>query len=241
MAGNGAPASRAVRGVVAGLAGLAAVLATPARACDLALVLAVDVSGSVDPAEYMIQMQGLAEALRDPVISEALVRGEAAVSLVQWTGSSRQDLTIPWMRLRDFDAVEAFAASVETTPRAWRMYSTAIGEALSFSAALFQAVPDCTRRVVDVSGDGVSNEGIEPDSLRPGLAALGVTVNALVIEPPDRDLVEYFHRNVITGPGAFAIRANGFAEYPERIRRKLLREVATPLSRLTLPDRPQPM
>ena len=85
----------------------------PAHACELALALAVDVSGSVDPREYRIQMQGLAEALRDGVVSEALVRGEAQVMLMQWSGNSRQRISIPWLQVRNFDDVEALALRIE--------------------------------------------------------------------------------------------------------------------------------
>ena len=86
--------------------------ALPAQACDLALVLAVDVSGSVDAEEYRIQMDGLAEALRDPIVSEALVRAEAHLMLVQWTGATRQMVTLPWRAMTNFVAVEEFAADV---------------------------------------------------------------------------------------------------------------------------------
>ena len=199
--------------------------ATPARSCDLALVLAVDVSGSVDAWEYRIQRDGLAAALRDPVISEALVRAEAQVSLVQWTGSSRQRVSIPWTRIVDFDDVEALAQRIESTDRVWRNFSTAIGEALVMTARLFDDAPDCARRVIDVSGDGSSNEGISPEAAKPLLTEFGITVNALVIEGAEEDLTGYFWENVIHGPGAFVETANGFAQYPQAIRRKLLREI----------------
>lgn len=215
------------------------------RACDLALLLAVDVSGSVDPREYDIQRGGLAEALRDGVVSEALVRAEAQVALLQWTGSSRQRLTIPWTTLNDFDAVEALALRIETDMRIWRNFSTAVGEALDVGAGIIAEGPTCARRVIDVSGDGISNEGIAPRDTHPRLAALDITVNALVIEGADQDedLTGYFYENVIRGEGAFVSTANGFAEYPERIRQKLLREITEQLSHLgesRRPLRPEP-
>lgn len=206
-------------------------LAVPARACDLALVLAVDVSGSVSPEEYEIQRRGLADALRDDVIAEALVRAEARLLVLQWTGQSRQRVTIPWTTIDGFEALERFAAAVAEDPRVWRHYSTAIGEALMVALRAFEAVPACQRRVIDVSGDGRSNEGISPRGLRPALAAADVTVNALVIEGAQPDLGAYFRREVITGPGAFAVSANSHFDYPERIREKLLREVVLQMSR----------
>ncbi|MEO1139767.1 MAG: DUF1194 domain-containing protein [Pseudomonadota bacterium] len=205
-------------------------ISAPAAACEVALVLAVDVSGSVDEQEFNIQMQGLADGLRDASVSEALVVGEAALLVLQWTGASRQRVVVPWMRIGSFEDVEAFAAQVETTPRVWRNFSTAVGEALTFAADQFGHVPDCARRVIDVSGDGSSNEGIEPREVHPRLNALNITVNGLVIEGAEPKMTEYFWENVILGPGAFVITANSYDEYPARMRRKLLREVTKQIS-----------
>lgn len=212
-----------------------ALLASPARACDLALILAVDVSGSVDPEEYRIQMQGLAEALGDGVVAEALVRGEAALLLMQWTGESRQVVSIPWTHIDSPAALAAFAAQVAGTPREWRNFSTALGEALDLALAEFAQAPACRRRVLDISGDGRSNEGREPRSFHAALARAGVTVNALAIEGSEDGLTAYFRENVITGPGAFVIPANGYGDYPDRMRRKLIRETASALSALPAP------
>ena len=208
-------------------------LAQPLAACEVALVLAVDVSGSVDPDEYAVQMQGLAKALRDPVISEALVRGNSAVMLMQWTGASRQAISLPWAKMTSFEELEIFAAHVAAAPRVWRNFSTAIGEALMVAEAAFAQAPECKRRIVDVSSDGVSNEGIAPHRRHMSLKALGITVNALVIEEPGgEDLTGYFYENVITGEGAFVVTANGFDDYPARIREKLLREAVIQLTAL---------
>mgnify|MGYP001551645904 FL=1 len=212
--------------------GLACSAGSMAQACDLALVLAVDVSGSVDPQEYRIQMDGLAEALRDGIVAEALVDAQAWLTLVQWTGSSRQQTSISWAQMTTFDAVEAFAERVTQEPRLWRNYSTAIGEALHYSLASFDDIPDCRRKVIDVSGDGSSNEGLSPRDMHAALNAEKVTVNAVVIETDGEDLTGYFWENVITGEGAFVMTANGFADYPDRIRRKLQRETVRQLSDL---------
>ncbi|KIN63683.1 Von Willebrand factor type A domain protein [Sulfitobacter noctilucicola] len=210
----------------------------PARllACDLALVLAVDVSGSVDREEYTIQMEGLAAALRDGIVVDALVDQNAQVSLVQWSGSSRQVQSIKWRGIETAQDVSALAAQVSRVPRVWRNYSTAIGEALSISARSFDMVADCGRRVIDVSGDGVSNEGIPPEQMRPVLRAGDITVNALAIETDDTDLTGYFFEQVIDGPHAFVVTANGFEDYPAQILRKLQRETTKQLSRLNLND-----
>ncbi len=200
-------------------------LAPPAYACDLALALAVDVSGSVYSTEYRIQMDGLAAGLRDPIVSEALVRGKARVMLVQWTGSSRQMVTVPWTHIDSFEAIDQFAVKVANDPRVWRNFSTAIGEALESTMSYFDTVSDCKRHLIDISGDGVSNEGIEPSDVHRILRTRGVTVNAIAIEESEPDLTAYFFENVIVGEGAFVVSASGFADYPERIRKKLLREV----------------
>ncbi len=214
---------------------LALTLPTRLLACDLALILAVDVSGSVDSREYRIQMEGLAEALRDGAISEALVRAEAHVMLMQWTGSSRQRVSVPWTPVVDFDIADALADRVAATPRVWRNFSTAIGEALLVAQEAFTDVPNCERRVIDVSGDGFSNEGVEPDDVRLTLGAGGTTINALVIEENETGLTEYFRTNVIVGAGSFAVTAATFDEYPKRIRQKLLREITEQVSSFDLP------
>lgn len=215
---------------------LFAFFATSPRACDLALVLAVDVSGSVDTSEYDVQMQGLATALRDGIVREALVESEAMVTLIQWTGSSRQRQTIPWKRMRSDTDVAEFAERIGTNRRVWRNYSTAIGEALLISETVLAEVPQCRRKVIDVSGDGISNEGVDPVARHPALKQMGVVVNALAIETGDEDVTGWFYENVIMGPGAFVITANGFEDYPAQIRRKLIREITTPLSMSVIRD-----
>lgn len=204
--------------------------ALPAKACELALLLAVDVSGSVDRGEYNVQMQGLADAIRDGSVSEALVRAEAEVALLQWTGASRQKISLPWVKIRDFDDVDALAVNIESAPRVWRNFSTAIGEAIETAIGVFTTRAHCMRKIVDISGDGMSNEGIAPYELRARLTEAGITVNALAIEASDKGLTDYFYAEVIHGPGAFAVRAADFQEYPSRIRMKLLREITEQLS-----------
>lgn len=200
-------------------------LAQPAQSCDIALVLAVDVSGSVDAQEFRTQMDGLAEALRDGAISEALVSKKAAVQVIQWTGRGRQRVSVPWTRIRNFDDTDRLAHEIAGDQRVWRNFSTAIGEALLFARDSFGEVPECARRVIDVSGDGQSNEGVEPRAVHGQMRAAGITVNGLAIEESDQGLTAYYESDLITGPGAFAMRAADFEDYPERIKRKLLREV----------------
>ena len=86
-------------------------------------------------------------------------------------------------------------------------------------------MPHCTRHLIDVSGDGLSNEGLEPALLHARLREARITVNAIAIEESEPDLTAYFFENVIVGEGAFVVSASGFRDYPEKIRKKLLREV----------------
>jgi Ca-activated chloride channel family protein len=210
---------------------LIAILPLRLAACELALVLAVDVSGSVDRAEYRIQMDGLAAALRDGIVVDALISQQARVSLIQWSGSSRQRQTVPWTPVTSLADAAWLADQVANDPRVWRNYSTAIGEAVGLAVETLMQVPECRRKVIDVSGDGQSNEGVTPDSHRPLLRDNGIVINALAIETEDADLTAYFYENLIEGEGAFVITANGFEDYLEQIKRKLQRETTRQLSR----------
>lgn len=203
-----------------------------APACELALVLAVDVSGSVDAEEYRIQMDGLAAGLRDGLVIDALVSQRAKVTVVQWSGSTRQRQTVPWQQIADAADVSALAQAITDDARVWRNFSTAVGEAIGLSLDLLEQVPDCRRKVIYVSGDGMSNEGPPPAEYRAALGAAEVTLNALAIETDDADLTAWFFEHLIHGEGAFVITANGFEDYPAQIRRKLQREVTKQVSRV---------
>lgn len=204
----------------------------PARlfACGLALVLAVDVSGSVDPREYRVQMDGLAAALRDGSVVDAMIRERAQVTLIQWSGSGRQRQTVEWQQITSAQDAARFAGRVAEDKRVWRNFSTAVGEAVGLSLDVLQQVTACTRKVIDVSGDGVSNEGVLPQVYRTALQQQGVTVNALAIETGREDVTAWFYENLIHGDGAFVITADGFEDYPPQILRKLQREVTRQVS-----------
>jgi Ca-activated chloride channel homolog len=215
-------------------AGLA-LLPTSANACQLALALAIDVSGSIDAQEYEVQMQGLSAALRDPTIADALASAKARLALVQWTGDSRQELSIPWTDIKTVTDSAAFADTIDATPRRWRHFSTAIGSALEFTVKQFGDSEDCTRRVIDLSGDGFSNEGLDPSSIRKEIWDAGFTVNGLAIETGADDLTTYYWETVAIGDKAFVMTANGFDDYPKRIKLKLLREVTQQVSDVPSP------
>ncbi|QQP41802.1 Hypothetical protein FKW44_016276 [Caligus rogercresseyi] len=177
-------------------------------------------------------MRGLSAALRDGIVADALVAQAAQVTLVQWTGSSRQRQTIPWTGIQSYADVTALADTIDSDPREWRNFSTAIGEALIVSADLFEQVPQCARKVIDVSGDGVSNEGVDPASRQQALRAANITVNAIAIETDQTDLTGYFYENLIVGEGAFVVTATGFEDYPAQIKRKLQRETTQQVTEL---------
>ena len=212
--------------------GFFAVMNVSAKACEVALALTVDISGSVDRNEYALQMNGLAGALRDPTVSQALVARKAALMLVQWTGTSRQVVSLSWERMTTFEEVESFASKIENTPREWRNFSTAIGDALTFTSGQFEVVSDCKRKVIDVSGDGYSNEGVEPWAIRQNLVDDGFTINGLAIEGSSDNLTGYYRDFVIAGPKSFVMTANTFDEYPKRIKQKLFREVTNQIAGL---------
>lgn len=202
----------------------------PVSACDLALLLALDISGSVDPRDFALQRDGLALALADPTIAEGLAMHRAQVAVMQWTGSGRQRITLPWRQIETPADAEALAVEVAADPRLWSGFSTAVGEALDLAADAFPEVPDCRRRVIDISGDGRSNEGRAPAAMRPRLLDMGITVNALVIRGVEPFLLEWFVSEVLTGPGAFASEARGYTDYPRAIRAKLEREAVRQLA-----------
>lgn len=196
-----------------------------AHACDTALLLAIDVSNSIDVAEYKLQTDGLADALRDPEISEALVNGNVALSVVQWSGEDKQAITLPWTRIRTPIDVETFAARARLMPRAFVLSDTAPAEAILFSLQQFGAVGDCTRHIIDVSGDGTANSGADVRGVRNEAERRGVTINGIAIESMGLAITGYFKRAIITRDG-FVITARGHREYPEAIRQKILREIS---------------
>jgi hypothetical protein len=203
-----------------------------AGACALELILAVDVSGSIDAREFALQTNGLADAFENPSLVAAIseLEGSVLVTMTHWSGSTRQRRMTGWHRLSDAPSMARFAAEARGAARAWRNYSTAVGEALVHAAKVSAVAPEtCKRRVIDISGDGVSNEGREPSTVSGTLAAQGFTINGLVIRGADPDPVAHYRAQVIAGPGAFVEIAADFADYPRAILRKLLREIDQPL------------
>ncbi|MBS0565412.1 MAG: DUF1194 domain-containing protein [Proteobacteria bacterium] len=216
--------------LVAAIAALSDLPASPFRAqarCEVALLLADDISGSVDDGEYRLQVDGLADALADPDVRTALLQGNSALAVVQWSATGMQKLVIPWRQMRTADDIAAFADLARAQPRAFGMAQTAVADALSFSADQFATAPDCRHRVIDISGDGVQNEGGSLAAARAKAEGAGITVNAIAIEGLGLAITEFYRRLVITENG-FVVTARGHVEYPRAIREKLLRELVIP-------------
>lgn len=202
------------------------VLAQPVQACRTALILAMDVSNSVDPGEFRLQIDGLAAALRDPEIREILVRDQIALSVIQWSGVDAQEVSLDWTQMLSPSHVQLFASAVQRLPRAFVMSNTAPAEAMSAALRHFDRGPNCARRIIDMSGDGTPNAGGEVSRLRRQAERAGVTVNGLAIEGLGRAITNFYMRNVITADG-FVETARGHRDYARAIRQKILREIST--------------
>lgn len=200
-------------------------LPAASQACDTALVLTMDVSNSIDSAEYRLQTDGLADALRDPEIVRTMVEGENYLTVVQWSGYDRQAVSIPWTQMRTALDVEAFAQKARLMERAFILSDTAPAEAIFFSLGLFDQVSDCRRKVIDVSGDGTPNGGSDVRAARNAAERAGVTINGIAIESMGLAITNFFRGAVITRNG-FVMTARTHREYPQTIRAKILREIS---------------
>lgn len=213
-------------GLVAGLA-LGPAAATAAE-CRLALVLALDVSSSVDPGEYDLQKLGLAAALGSIPVREALTNvtgGYVTLAVFEWSGRYQQKVVLDWTRMDDPAAIDTAVAVISTAERSYSRFPTAIGYALGYASTLLKRAPECRRRVIDLSGDGVNNEGFGPDLAYRNFPLDGVTVNGLVILGQDADVLPFYRNEVRRGDGAFVETASGFEDFSAAMTRKLFREL----------------
>ncbi|SEQ22871.1 Ca-activated chloride channel family protein [Loktanella sp. DSM 29012] len=197
----------------------------PAIACETALMLTIDVSNSVDVAEYRLQTDGLADALNDPDIIDALVQGQSAVSVVQWSGIDRQSVVIPWTRIRAATDVAQLSDLARAQDRRFVLSDTAPAQAILFSLRNFDAVADCKRRVIDISGDGTPNAIGDIGAARRQAERDGITINAIAIESMGLAITNFYREQVITRDG-FVMTARRHSDYPRAIRAKIIRELA---------------
>jgi Ca-activated chloride channel family protein len=209
------------------LSGFAILCLVPSQlaACTVALLLMMDVSQSVDAGEFKLQTIGLARALEDQEIRETLLRGNAALAVMQWSGQGAQSLSIPWRQIYSRSDLDQLVAEVLTMRRAFLMSNTALGDAVRAGLDRMAEAPVCARRVIDVSGDGPDNTGSDPRAARHAAERAGITINGLAIESLGLSITNYFRSSVITR-GGFVITARGYRDYARAIREKIARETA---------------
>lgn len=208
---------------------------------DLQLILAVDISGSIDMDEARLQRQGYVAAIMHPRVVNAIrsgAIGRIAVAYVEWAGAELQQTVVPWTLIQDAETAAAFAARLSEAPQrtgAW----TSISGAIDYSAKLFDVSGfESERKVIDVSGDGVNNSGRPIGDARAAALAKDITINGLPIvndkpnrfggpTPRDMQLDRYYREQVIGGPGSFLEVADDFNSFGQAILRKLIREIAS--------------
>jgi hypothetical protein len=209
---------------------VAALLAAPVSAqeqCRLALQLGLDVSASVDEAEYRLQVDGLASALIDPAVTEAFLNGPGpvALSIFEWSGRFQQEVMVDWTLIESEADLLRIAERVSRSSRGSQDYPTALGYALSYASLRFREAPDCLFQTLDISGDGQNNDGFPPMAAYQHFDFEGVTVNGLPIGGASREIEQYYLSEVIHGPGAFVEFAATHLDFAETMRRKLEREL----------------
>lgn len=210
-------------------------------ACRQALALGLDVSGSVDPTEHRLQLDGLAIALNSERVQDVLFAQSAApikIIVYEWSGPTDQFIVLPWTTLETQDDLDAASQVLRNHQRRSAAPTTAIGSALLKGFALLDQQPDCWKRTLDLSGDGPANTGPRPQDIPSSRTPTGVVVNGLVIgagnaggdDHRSRDIKElssYYASYVVRGSGSFVEVALGFDTYAEAMERKLLRELAS--------------
>jgi hypothetical protein len=212
-----------------------------ADAVDLLLVLAADVSRSVDHQKFMLQREGYAAAVSDPRVLDAIrsgPHGKIAICFVEWSGFGAQKVVIDWTVVDGAPAARRFGDQLVEAPRSFAD-RTSISGGIEFAAAQFARAPFVSaRRTIDVSGDGTNNAGRDVRAIRDEVVKKGITINGLVIlsqrqvpwnpehTNPPGGLEQYYRDNVIGGPGAFVVAAEGFETFGRAIIRKMIAEIA---------------
>ena len=220
------------------VAAIAGAFALPARAemeVDLALVLAVDVSFSMDPEEQALQREGFTDAFRSDLVQDAIRRGtlgRIAVIYMEWAGASDQKVIVPWTIVDGAQSAQAFSDQLARLPTR-RAARTSISGALDFSVGLLAASGvQPLRQVIDVSGDGPNNQGRSVTAARDEAVAKGITINGLpiMLKAPGyfdiADLDLYYRDCVIGGQGAFMVPARAREQFRDAIKTKIIMEVA---------------
>jgi hypothetical protein len=212
-----------------------------AQATDLLLVLAADVSRSIDESEFALQRNGYSAALTDPRVLAAIRgggTGTIAICFVEWSGAGEQNVVADWTIIRDEEDAAGLAAAIVAAPRSY-IGRTSISGAIDYAMERFEAAqPRASRRIIDVSGDGTNNSGRPVTDARDAAVAQGVTINGLAIvndkpnpgyafhtQPPG-GLPEWYRQNVVGGPGAFLRVVEDFHSFADAMTNKLVSEIA---------------
>jgi Protein of unknown function (DUF1194) len=198
---------------------------------DLALVLAVDCSFSVDTREFLLQMEGLGRAFQDKRIKQAIMNGPTgriAISVIEWSDEASQTIALPWTIIDSEAQSEQVGERIKTLKRRLAEGGTSISSALLYAEAMLSEAPRAARRVVDLSSDGRNNIGVPVAAVRDRLVAKGITINGLPIRNEWPTLDSYFEKQVVGGPDHFLVPAEDYSAYGEAILTKLLREITGP-------------
>ena len=202
-----------------------------ATECRLALALALDISSSVDATEDILQRQGVAAALIAPEVEEAFFASPlpVAIAVYEWSGNFNQVLLLDWTVIETRADLVAAAYQIGQSKRSANDSPTAMGHALAYGSRLLERAPRCLFNTIDLSGDGINNNGYGPRTAYKHFPFDTITVNGLVINAADFegeiDLIPFFQENVLHGPGAFLEIADGFKDFERAMRRKLEREL----------------
>ena len=196
----------------------------------VAIVLAVDTSGSVSNARFELQKQGYAAAFRNPQVLSSirsLATQAIVVTMMQWTGPRLHVVVADWTLINDKTRADAFAAAIEAAPRQLFGGGTSISGAIDYSRVLLAGNPfRATRHIIDISGDGSNNSGRSVTQARDEAVADGIGINGLPILTVEPGLDHYYYDNVIGGPGAFMIPAANYDTFADAILKKLINEIA---------------
>ena len=211
---------------------------------DTAVVLAADVSRSIDDEEFALERRGYADAIQSRQLIDAIStgpHGAIALAYVEWAGDGEERVVVDWAVIRNLADARAFAAALTAAPRSY-FGRTAIGAAIDVSFALFaESAFETGRRVIDVSGDGTSNQGRPPTAARDAAVGAGAVINGLAIfnrkaaalggylamhTNPPGGLAQYYRDNVIGGEGAFVVQIEDFRTFGDAMMRKLVNEIA---------------
>ena len=211
---------------------------------DAAIVLAADVSRSIDDEEFALERRGYADAIQSQQLIDAIStgpRGAIALAYVEWAGDGEEKVVVDWAVIRNHADARAFVAALNAAPRSF-LGRTAIGTAIDFSFTMFaESAFETSRRVIDVSGDGTNNQGRPVTAARDAAVGAGAVINGLAIfnrkaasmggylamhTNPPGGLAQYYRENVIGGEGAFVVPIDDFRSFGEAMMRKLLNEIA---------------